>query len=129
MIINSPSLLDKTVQITPEGVRMRDGLLEREVTRDDSEWAAVCDSVCEKVWIKSSSRQHKESKSDCRTLVQQLLSSIPQSVFMRTSYKTKEQKIGTQMKTVIFEVPNHGLKKVESKNSKQEKLSDTEGSG
>ena len=35
MNISSLSLLDKTVQVTPQVIRMLDGLLEREVTRDD----------------------------------------------------------------------------------------------
>ena len=35
------SLLDKTVQVTPQVMRMLGGLLEREVTRDDPEWAAA----------------------------------------------------------------------------------------
>ena len=37
MNINSLSLLDKTVQVTPQVMRMLGGLLEREVTRDDPE--------------------------------------------------------------------------------------------
>ena len=41
MNINSLSLLDKTVQVTPQVMRMLGGLLEREVTRDDPEWAAA----------------------------------------------------------------------------------------
>ena len=41
MNINSLSLLDKTVQVTPQVMRMLGGLLEREVTRDGPEWAAA----------------------------------------------------------------------------------------
>ena len=37
MNINSLSLLDKTVQVTPQEIRMLGGLLEREVHRDDPE--------------------------------------------------------------------------------------------
>ena len=53
MNINSLSLLDKTVQVTPQVMRMLGGLLEREVTRDDREWAAAVASltVREKVKI------------------------------------------------------------------------------
>ena len=40
MNINSFSLLDKTVQVTPQVMRMLGGLLEK-VTKDDPEWAAV----------------------------------------------------------------------------------------
>ena len=37
MNINSLSMLDKTVQVTPREIRMLGGLLEREVHRDDPE--------------------------------------------------------------------------------------------
>ena len=87
MNINSLSLLDKTVQVKPQVMRMLDGVLEREVTRDDPEWAAAMASltVREKVKIMSSRRQHKENERDCRTIVQQLVSSIPQEVLRSTS--------------------------------------------
>ena len=41
MIISRLSLFDKTVRVTPQVMRMLGGLLEREVTRDDSEWVAA----------------------------------------------------------------------------------------
>ena len=91
MNINSLSLLDKTVQVTSEVMQMLGGLLEREVTRDVPEWAAAMASltISEKVRKKLSRRQHKENERDCRTVVQQLVSSITQSVLMRRSYKEK----------------------------------------
>ena len=51
-------LLDKTVQVTPQVMRMLGGLLEREVIRDDPEWAAAVASltVSEKVKIMPSRR-------------------------------------------------------------------------
>ena len=66
--INSLSLLDKTVQVTSQVMRMLGGLLEREVTRDDLEWVAAMASltISEKVRIKPSRRQHKENERDCR---------------------------------------------------------------
>ena len=78
MNTNSLSLLDKTVQVAPQMMRMLGGLLEREVTRDDPEWAAAVASltVSEKVKIMPSRLQHKENKRDCRTIVQQLVSLI-----------------------------------------------------
>ena len=53
MNINGLSLLDKTVQVTPQVMRMLGRLLERKVTRDDLEWAAAMASlmVSEKVNI------------------------------------------------------------------------------
>ena len=62
MNINSLSLLDNTVQVSPQVMRMLGGLIEREVTRDDPEWAVAMASltVSEKVKIMPSIRQHKE---------------------------------------------------------------------
>ena len=86
-------------------MRMLGGLLEREVTRDDLEWAAAMALLTdrEKVKIMPSRRQHKENEKDCRTIVQQLVSSIPQNVLTSTSYKQKEQGNDTQKETVTFE--------------------------
>ena len=63
MNINSLFLLDKTVQVTPQVMRMLGGLLEREVTRDYPEWSAAMASltVCERVKIMPSRRQHREN--------------------------------------------------------------------
>ena len=104
MNINSLSLLDKTVQVTPQVMRMLGGLLEREVTRDDPEWAAAMASltVREKVKIMPSIRQHKDNERDCKSIVQQLVSSIPQEVLMSTSYGRKEQDNDAREKTVTF---------------------------
>ena len=50
-----------------------------------------------------SRRQHKENEKDCRSIAQQLVSSIPQNLLTSTSYKRKEQGSDTQKKTVTFE--------------------------
>ena len=105
MNINSLSLLDKpTVQVTSQVMRMLGGLLEREVTRDDPEWTAAVASltVREKAKIMPSRRQHEENERDCRTVVQQLVFSIPHEVFTSTSYGRKEQRSNTRKKTVTF---------------------------
>ena len=102
--INSLSLLDKTVQVTPQVMRMLGGLLEREVTRDDPEWTAAVASltVSEKFKIMPSRRQHEENERDCTTIVQQLVSSIPHEILTSTSYGRKEQGSSTRRKTVTF---------------------------
>ena len=104
MNINSLSLLDKTVQVTPQVMRMLGGLLEREVTRDDPEWTAAVASltVSEKVKIMPSRRQRAENERDCRTIVQQLVSSIPHEILTSTSYGQKEQRSSKRKKTVNF---------------------------
>ena len=91
MNINSLSLLDKTVHVAPQVMRMLGELWERDVTRDDPEWAAAMASltVIEKLKIKPSRRQHEENKRDCRRIVQQLVSSIPQNVLTSTPYKQR----------------------------------------
>ena len=78
MNINSLSLLDRMVQVTPQVMRMLSRLLEREVTRDDPKWTAAEASltVSEKVKIMPSRRQHEENERDCRTIVKQLATSI-----------------------------------------------------
>ena len=99
------------MQVTPQVMRMLGGLLEREVTRDDPEWTAAVASLTfsEKVKIKPSRRQHEENGRDCRTIVQQLVSSIPHEVLTSTSYGGKNRgavrerkplSLWTRMKTV-----------------------------
>ena len=63
------------------------------MTSDDTEWAAAVASltVSEKVKIMPSRRQHKENERGCRTLVQQLVSSMPHEILTSTSYGRKEQ--------------------------------------
>ena len=115
MSINSLSLLDKTVQVTPQVMRMLGGLLEREVTRDDPEWAAAMTSltVSEKVKIMPSRQQHKENERDGRTIVQQLVSSISHEVLTSLSFRRKKQGNDTQKKTVTFEDQDKEGEKVE----------------
>ena len=115
MNINSLSLLDKTVQVTPQVMQMLGGLLEREVTRDDPEWTAAVASLTfsEKVKIMPSRRQHEENERDCRTIVQQLVSSIPQEILTSTSYGQKEQGRSKRKKTVTFVDQDEEGKKVE----------------
>ena len=111
MNINSLSLLDKTVQV----MRMLGVLLESEVTRDDPEWTAAVASltVSEKVKIMPSRRQHEENERDCRTIVQQLVSSIPQEILTSTSYGQREQGSSKRKKTVTFVDQDKEGKKVE----------------
>ena len=98
-------------------MRMLGGLLEREVTRDDPEWAAAMASltVSDKVKIMPSIRQHKDNERDCRSIVQQLVSSIPQEVLVSTSYGRKEQGNDTRTKTITFEDQDGEGEKVERK--------------
>ena len=79
-------------------------LLDRTVPRDDPEWTAAVASLTirEKVKIMPSRRQHEQNERDCRTIVQQLVSSIPHEVLTSTSYGGKEQGSRTRRKIVTF---------------------------
>ena len=79
-------------------------IVRKEVTRDDPEWTAAVASlrVSEKVKIMSSRRQHEKNERDCRTIVQQLVSSIPSEILTSTSYGQKEQGSSKRKKTVTF---------------------------
>ena len=115
MNINSLSLLDKTVQVTPQVMRMLGGLLERELTRHDPEWTAAVAllTIREKVKIMPSRRQDEQNERDCRTIVQQLVSSIPHEILTSTSYGRKEQGSSTRRKTVTFVDQDKECEKVE----------------
>ena len=104
MYVNNLSLLDKTVQVTLQVMRMLGGLKERELTRDDPEWTSAVTSLKfrEKVKIIPSRRQHEEIERDFRTIVQQLVSSIPHEVLTSTRYGRKEEDSSTRRKTVTF---------------------------
>ena len=69
-----------------------------------------------------SRRQHKENEMDCRTIVQQLMSSISQNVLTSTSCKRREQGNDTQRKTVTFEDQEKEREKIE-RNLEQDCLS------
>ena len=73
-------------------------------------------TVTEKVRVKPSRRQHKVYERDWKMVVQQLESSIPQSILMKTSYRGEEQEI------VVFEDHDQKGEEVEQ-NLEQESLS------
>ena len=79
-------------------------------------------TVSKKVKIMPSRRQHEENERDCRTIVQQLVSSIPQEILTSTSYGQKEQGSSKRKKTVTFVDQDKEGKKVEQ-NRLQDHLS------
>ena len=76
-------------------------------------------TVSEKTTIEPSRRQHKEIERECRTIVQQLVYSIPQNVLTSTSHKRKEKVEGKQRKTVTFEDQDQKGEKVEQNLGKE----------
>ena len=69
-----------------------------------------------------SRRQHEENERDCRTIVQQLVSSKPHEVLTSTTYGRKEQGSNTRRKTVTFVDQDKEGEKVE-RNLEQDCLS------
>ena len=70
-------------------------------------------TVSEKVKIMPSRRQRAENERDCRTIVQQLVSSIPHEILTSTSYGQKEQRSSKRKKTVNFKDQDKEGEKVE----------------
>ncbi|XP_063716139.1 uncharacterized protein LOC134843789 [Symsagittifera roscoffensis] len=66
--IKSLSMLDKTVHVTPEVMQMLDGLLEREVTRDDPDLAAAVASLTLSDKIEDDTHQPDEQNSHLRVI-------------------------------------------------------------
>ena len=83
-------------------MRMLDGLLEREVTRDDPEWTAAValPTIREKMKIMPSRRQDEENERDCRKIVQQLVSSIPHGKNRGAVREEKPLPLWTRIKKV-----------------------------
>ena len=103
-------------------MRMLGGLLEREVTRDDPEWAAAMASlkVSEKVKIKPSRRQHKKNERDCRISATSILDTPKR--FDEYIIQTKRTGERDTKETITFEDHDQKGEEVEQ-NLGQESLS------
>ena len=86
--INSIALLNKTVNVAP-GVmgKLRD-LLDREVDRHDREWMETMQrlTVTERIEKRPVSIRSRGVERDCRSIVNQLVTSMPKEVLLRTSF-------------------------------------------
>ena len=85
--INSIALLNRTVNVAPDVmVKLRD-LLDREVDRHDREWMETMQrlTVTERTEKMPVSIRSRGVERDCRSIVNQLVSSMPKEVLLRTS--------------------------------------------
>ena len=85
--INSIALLNRTVNVAPDVmVKLRD-LLDREVDRHDREWMETMQrlTVTERTEKRPVSIRSRGVERDCRSIVNQLVSSMPKEVLLRTS--------------------------------------------
>ena len=86
--INSMALLNKTVNVAPDVMRKLRELLDREVDRHDREWMETMQrlTVTERTEKRPVSIRSRGVERDCRSIVNQLVSSMPKEVLLRTSF-------------------------------------------
>ena len=86
--INSMALLNRTVNVAPDVMGKLRDLLDREVDRHDREWMETMQrlTVNERTEKKPVSVRSRGVERDCRSIVNQLVSSMPKEVLLRTSF-------------------------------------------
>ena len=86
--INSIALLNRTVKVAPDVMGKLRDLLDREVDRHDREWMETMQrlTVTEKTEKRPVSIRSRVVERDCRSIVNQLVSSMPNEVLLRTSF-------------------------------------------
>ena len=86
--INSLALLSRTVNVAPDFMEKLRDLLDREVDRHDREWMETMQrlTVTERTEKRPVSIRSRGVERDCRSIVNQLVSSMPKEVLLRTSF-------------------------------------------
>ena len=86
--INSMALLNRTVNVAPDVMGKLRDLLDREVDRHDHEWMENMQrlTVTERTEKGPVSVRSRGVERDCRSIVNQLVSSMPKEVLLRTSF-------------------------------------------
>ena len=86
--INSMALLNRTVNVAPDVMGKLRDLLDREVDRHDREWMETMQrlTVTERTEKRPGSIRSRGVERDCRSIVNQLVSSMPKEVLLRTSF-------------------------------------------
>ena len=86
--INSMALLNRTVNVAPDVMGKLRDLLDREVDRHDREWMETMQrlTVTERIQKRPVSIRSRGVERDCRSIVNQLVSSMPKEVLLRTSF-------------------------------------------
>ena len=86
--INSMALLNKTVNVAPDVIEKLRDLLDREVDRHDRGWMETMQrlTVTERTEKRPVSIRSRGVERDCRSIVNQLVSSMPKEVLLRTSF-------------------------------------------
>ena len=86
--INSIALLNRTVNVAPDVMGKLRDLLDREVDRHDREWMETMQrlTVTERTEKRPVSIRSRGVERDSRSIVNQLVSSMPKEVLLRTSF-------------------------------------------
>ena len=86
--INSMALLNRTVNVAPDVMGKLRDLLDREVDRHDREWMETMQrlTVTERTEKRPVTIRSQVVERDCRSIVNQLVSSMPREVLLRTSF-------------------------------------------
>ena len=84
---NSIALLNRTVNMAPDVMGKLRDLLDREVDRHDCEWMETIQrlTVTERTEKRQVTIRSRDVERDCRSIVNQLVSSMPKDVLLRTS--------------------------------------------
>ena len=86
--INNMALLNRTVNVAPDFMGKLRDLLDREVDRHDREWMETMQrlTVTERSEKRPVSIRSRGVERDCRSIVNQLVSSMPKEILLRTSF-------------------------------------------
>ena len=86
--INNIALLNRTVNVAPDVMGKLRDMLDREVDRHDHEWMETIQrlTVTERTEKRQVTIRYRDVERDCRSIVNQLVSSMPKDVLLRTSF-------------------------------------------
>ena len=96
--IKSIALLNKTMNVAPDVMRKLRDLVDREDERHDREWMETMQrmNITERTEKRPVAIRSRDVELDCRSIVNQLASSIRKNALLRTSYVDRQQATGTQ---------------------------------
>ena len=97
--INSIALLKRTVNVAPDVMGKLRDLLDREVDRHDREWMETMQrlTVTEKTEKRPVIIGGRDVERDCRSIVNQLVTSMPKDVLLRTSFTERGKSTPVQV--------------------------------
>ena len=86
--INGIALPNRTVNVAPDVMGKLSDLLDREMDRHDREWMETMQplTVTERTEKRQVTFRSRDVERDCRSIVNQLVNSMPKDVLLRTSF-------------------------------------------